>query len=386
MSTHHADNHTEHSWADARDLAYSIVPSGQIESTPLDSCDRRVCASNLVALTDLPFAETSSMDGWAVNGTGPWTLTDAEQLEGNETSVVTTGAALPLGTQAIVRTENGMLTGNQLTSESASADDIRNAGEECRSGETLCSKGTTLNPALIGLLAATGHDSINVFAQPRIQIIITGNELLTGGLPTRQLVRDSLGPQIPMWLKRMGAEILPVLYVNDQPDAISQAMTSTDADIVVTTGGTAASAKDHFRTAIANAQGRMLIDGVAVSPGHPMKLAVANSSTTQQTPIVGLPGNPLAAIAALTTLVQPIINKMLGQQLQPFISIISSASLKGGRSRTRLVPGSVVDAEFIPAEFSGSAMLRGLSTSTGFAIVTSQVEAGNAVLFLPLPG
>ncbi len=386
MSTHHADNHTEHSWADARDLAYSIVPSGQIESTPLDSCDRRVCASNLVALTDLPFAETSSMDGWAVNGTGPWTLTDAEQLEGNETSVVTTGAALPLGTQAIVRTENGMLTGNQLTSESASADDIRNAGEECRSGETLCSGGTTLNPALIGLLAATGHDSINVFAQPRIQIIITGNELLTGGLPTRKLVRDSLGPQIPMWLKRMGAEVLPVLYVNDQPDAISQAMTSTDADIVVTTGGTAASAKDHFRTAIANAQGRMLIDGVAVRPGHPMKLAVANSSTTQQTPIVGLPGNPLAAIAALTTLVQPIINKMLGQQLQPFISIRSSASLKGGGSGTRLVPGSVVDAEFIPAEFSGSAMLRGLSTSTGFAIVTLQVEAGNAVLFLPLPG
>ncbi len=386
MSTHHADNHTEHSWADARDLAYSLVELGQIESTPLDSCDRRVCASNLVALTDLPFAETSSMDGWAVNGTGPWTFTDAEQLEGNETSVVTTGAALPLGTQAIVRTENGMLTGNQLTSESASADDIRNAGEECRSGETLCSEGTTLNPALIGLLAATGHDSINVFAQPRIQIIITGNELLTGGLPTRKLVRDSLGPQIPMWLKRMGAEVLPVLYVNDQPDAISQAMTSTDADIVVTTGGTAASAKDHFRTAIANAQGRMLIDGVAVRPGHPMKLAVANSSTTQQTPIVGLPGNPLAAIAALTTLVQPIINKMLGQQLQPFISIRSSASLKGGGSGTRLVPGSVVDAEFIPAEFSGSAMLRGLSTSTGFAIVTLQVEAGNAVLFLPLPG
>ncbi len=386
MSTHHADNHTEHSWADARDLAYSIVPSGQIESTPLDSCDRRVCASNLVALTDLPFAETSSMDGWAVNGTGPWTLTDAEQLEGNEASVVTTGATLPAGTQSIIRSENGSLTGDQLTSESASADDIRNAGEECRSGETLCSKGTTLNPALIGLLAATGHDSINVFAQPRIQIIITGNELLTGGLPTRQLVRDSLGPQIPMWLKRMGAEVLPVLYVNDQPDAISQAMTSTDADIVVTTGGTAASAKDHFRTAIANAQGRMLIDGVAVRPGHPMKLAVANSSTTQQTPIVGLPGNPLAAIVALTTLVQPIINKMLGQQLQPFISIISSASLKGGRSRTRLVPGSVVDAEFIPAEFSGSAMLRGLSTSTGFAIVTSQVKAGNAALFLPLPG
>ena len=385
MAPDQSDSHTEHSWGQARELAYSLVAVGHLEAIPVHSCDKRVCAENLVALTDLPFADSSSMDGWAVNGNGPWTLTDADQLEVNQAHVVTTGAALPLGTQSIVRTELGTLTGNALTSDNASANDIRTAGEECAMGELLCVPGVTLNPALIGLLAATGHDRINVFARPRVQIIITGEELLTSGLPTRQQVRDSLGPQIPMWLHRMGARVLPVLYITDDPDEISQAMIDSEADIVVSTGGTAASAKDHFFSAIELAHGHVVINGVAVRPGHPMKLAVLNDSAGRKVPVVGLPGNPLAAIVALATFVQPLINKLLGQQLQPFDSHTTSTPLKGGASGTRLVPGSIVRAGFTPEEFSSSAMLRGLSASTGFAVVTDAVNAGDRVDFLPLP-
>ena len=385
MATDQSDTHTEHSWDQARELAYSLVEVGHLEATPVQTCDKRVCAENLVALTDLPFADSSSMDGWAVNGSGPWTLTEADQLEVNQAHVVTTGAPLPQGAQSIVRTERGTLTGNALTSDNASTDDIRTAGEECAVGELLCIPGVTLNPALIGLLAATGHDRINVFARPRVHIIITGDELLTSGLPTRVQVRDSLGPQIPMWLQRMGAQVLPVLYITDDPNEISRAIIDSEADIVVTTGGTAASAKDHFFSAIALAHGRVVINGVAVRPGHPMKLAVVNESADRKVPVVGLPGNPLAAIVALATFVQPLINKLLGQQLQPFDSMTTSTPLKGDASGTRLVPGSIINAGFTPAEFSGSAMLRGLSTSTGFAIVTHAVSAGDRVHFLPLP-
>ena len=385
MATDQSDTHTEHSWDQARELAYSLVEVGHLEATPVQTCDKRVCAENLVALTDLPFADSSSMDGWAVNGSGPWTLTEADQLEVNQAHVVTTGAPLPQGAQSIVRTERGTLTGNALTSDNASTDDIRTAGEECAVGELLCIPGVTLNPALIGLLAATGHDRINVFARPRVHIIITGDELLTSGLPTRVQVRDSLGPQIPMWLQRMGAQVLPVLYITDDPNEISRAIIDSEADIVVTTGGTAASAKDHFFSAIALAHGRVVINGVAVRPGHPMKLAVVNDSADRKVPVVGLPGNPLAAIVALATFVQPLINKLLGQQLQPFDSMTTSTPLKGDASGTRLVPGSISNAGFTPAEFSGSAMLRGLSSSTGFAIVTHAVSAGDRVDFLPLP-
>jgi len=203
------------------------IESVPIESVPIEFCDRRVCAEDLVALTDLPHVDSSSMDGWAVTGVGPWTITASDHLEPDHASPITTGAALPAGTQAIVRTEHGILNGMRLESTSASAQDIRRAGEECTRGDLLCRQGTTLHPALIGLLAATGHDAINVVTKPSVQIIITGDEILTSGLPTQKFVRDSLGPQLPLWLTRMGAHVLPVLYITDHPDQISRAYQRT---------------------------------------------------------------------------------------------------------------------------------------------------------------
>lgn len=385
MLTDHAP---DRSWEQVREFAYSFVHVGAVERVeviPLESGDKRVCAQNVTALTNLPFADSSSMDGWAVNGDGPWTLINAQQLEENQACVVTTGSALPFGTQGIVRTEHGTVAGDQLSSNNASTGDIRKGGEECSIGQTLCAPGVTLNPALIGLLAATGHDQIKVFTQPRVQLIITGDELLTSGLPTRDRVRDSLGIQVPMWLNRMGAHSLPVLHLNDSPDEISDSLISSQADIVLTTGGTASSAKDHFVTAISMAAGEVLLDGVSVRPGHPMKFAVVQNSEGKQVPIVGLPGNPLAAIIALSTLVQPMVNKLLGQPLQPLIPATTSQPLTSGKSGTKLSPGWVTKSEFTPAKFNGSAMLRGLSTSTGFAIIPTAIDEGDTVNFLPLP-
>jgi len=385
MSKVHTPDPTDVSWQQAREFAYSFVHVGETEFVSLASGDKKVCAENVIALTNLPFADSSSMDGWAVNGDGPWTLTDAQQLGKNQASVLTTGSTLPTGSQAIVRTENGTLAGDQLTSVSANTGDIRYAGEECSIGQALSAPGVNLNPALIGLMAATGHDRVKVFKQPIVQIIVTGDELLTSGLPTPKRVRDSLGIQVPMWLNRMGAHVLPVLYRRDQADEISKALVSSQADMLLTTGGTAASAKDHFITAISNAGGEVLLDGVAVRPGHPMKLAVVRNYQGKQIPVVGLPGNPLAAMVALSTLVQPMLNKILGQQLQPLIPMTAAKSLHGSKSGTRLAPGWVTETGFTAAEFSGSAMLRGLSTSTGFAVMTYEVDRGGTVSFLPLP-
>ena len=138
-------NESEYSWGDAREFAYSLGEMCAIESAPIDSGDRRVCAEDLVALTDLPNADSSSMDGWAVSGVGPWTVNRADHIELDHARPITTGAALPAGAQAIVRSENGTLTGTRLESASASAQDIRRAGEECLRGDLLCPQGTTLH-------------------------------------------------------------------------------------------------------------------------------------------------------------------------------------------------------------------------------------------------
>ncbi|MDB9921536.1 hypothetical protein OAD85_07220, partial [Actinomycetota bacterium] len=105
-----SNNQSEYSWGDAREFAYSLgemctVESVPIEFVPIEFCDRRVCAEDLVALIDLPHVDSSSMDGWAVTGVGPWAITASDLLEPDHASPITTGAALPAGTQAIVRTE-----------------------------------------------------------------------------------------------------------------------------------------------------------------------------------------------------------------------------------------------------------------------------------------
>jgi molybdopterin biosynthesis enzyme len=81
-----------------------------------------------------------------------------------------------------------------------------------------------------------------------------------------------------------------------------------------------------------------------------------------------------------------MLNKLLGQQLQPLIPVTTSRSLTAGKSGAKLVPGRVTAAGFMPAEFGGSAMLRGLSGSTGFAVIDSAVNEGDTISFLPLPG
>ena len=68
--------------------------------------------------------------------------------------------------------------------------------------------GTVLNPALIGLAAAAGHDELVVVPRPRVALVLFGDELATAGIPARGLVRDSLGPQVPAWVARMGADVV----------------------------------------------------------------------------------------------------------------------------------------------------------------------------------
>ena len=114
------------------------------------------------------------------------------------------GAAVPDGTSAIVRRENGELTDGQLTAAHVPGADIRPAGEECRRGEVLAQSGELVGPALIGLLSAAGIDTVAVRPRPRVAIVLFGDELVDSGVAGIGQVRDSLGPQLPGWIKRMG--------------------------------------------------------------------------------------------------------------------------------------------------------------------------------------
>jgi molybdopterin molybdotransferase len=238
----------------------------------------------------------------------------------------------------------------------------------------IATAGTTVSPALAGLLAATGHDQVAVHRRPRVSLLLLGDELLTSGVPTGGRIRDSLGPQVPGWIARAGGLVVATEHVPDTVATTRQALQrhAATSDLLITTGGTAAGPRDHLHAALAEVAGTLQVNKVRVKPGHPMLLAEVprpgGDSSLHPVPLVGLPGNPHSAVVGLVTLAVPLLDGMLAAPPR-------TASARPGRpacrpGHTRLIAGRLVDGTFTLSGYPGSAMLRGLAQSDGFAVVT----------------
>jgi molybdopterin molybdotransferase len=386
-------------WDDARAaLAAAVGPLAPVRHV-LAACDGLVLAEDLVALCDLPSFDTSAMDGWAVCGPGPWTVV-GQSLAGRpvpgpltpgQAVVIATGGVVPHGAGAVIRSEDGevRLRGG---AEILSAPDpdgpthVRPAGEECAAGELLAPAGTVLTPAQIGLAAASGHDELLVVPAPRVALVLFGDELATVGIPAPGLVRDSLGPQVPAWVARMGADVVLIERCEDTLAAHVEAIrrAAAAAEVVLTTGGTAAGPVDHLHAAIARCEGEVVIDSVAVRPGHPMLAATLDRGRAW---LVGLPGNPQSAIVTLMSLGAPLLAGLAGRPAVPELAEVPSAEAVGAPAHEdRLVLGRLVDGAFAPGSHLGSGMLRGLGAATGFGVLPpGGVGPGDPVRWLPLP-
>ena len=381
----------EGSWDDARAIAGESFSTLASEKLGLANCLGRTLARDVRALVNLPTYATSAMDGYAVSGTGPWLIVGEVKaglpmktaLKDGQAVGIATGAVIPENTFGVIRWEVAQVDGQQLTGKLLKGQEIRPAAHECTAGDLLIESGTVLNPAMIGLLAAAGFDCVDVISQPRVALVLLGDEIQLSGIPSDGLVRDALGPQLPGWLVAMGATVVSTQYISDELDLVVGALKDAcaSADIVITTGGTAQGPRDYLHGALDAIDAQILVDTVKVRPGHPMLLARKDA-----TAILGLPGNPQSAVVALMSLGQPVIASKLGQS-QKILSVVTTASeLTAPEDFTRLIIGNLIDGQFHVGPFLGSAMLRGLAQSDGFAIVTKALTgAGAQVRWLDLP-
>lgn len=366
----------EPSWDQAREFASGFAKPIGLEEIPIGEALDRVIAFDAKALVELPTYETSAMDGYAVAGVGPWKIVGEIKagapykmvLNPGEAVGIATGAVVPEGAFGILRWEQAQVDGEQLKGETSLRKDFRAAGEEAKLNETLISAGTKLNPGAIGLLAASGYDTLKVFQRPKVVLLLLGDEIQTSGLPKDGLVRDSLGPQLPGWLTRLGCEVIEINYVEDQLNLTIAAIdkASKVADILVTTGGTADGPRDFLQDAILKLNGKIHINKVAMRPGHPQMFGEVNGK-----PLIGLPGNPQSAIVALMTLGQPLIDAMFGRKLQELPLISSDDQFDAQPGFTRLVLGNLDGRRFQMGKYLGSAMLRSLAQAEGFAVCTN---------------
>lgn len=290
------------------------------------------------------------MDGWVVAGPGPWRIRQDSILAGRaapdpladgEAVRIATGARIPADATAVIRSEHARTdgAGRQLSAgrEVVPGQDIRPRGQECRSGDHLLPAASLVTPAVLGLAAAAGYDTLLTVPRPTVEVLVLGDELLTEGLPHDGLIRDALGPMIGPWLRSLGAEVVATRRLGDDPGALYEAVTTSGADLVVTTGGTASGPVDHVHPTLRKAGAELLVDGVAVRPGHPMLLARLAPGRH----LVGLPGNPLAAVSGLLTLAAPLLRTLSGREAQAPADSFSMAPPCATRCRgTRTTPGS----------------------------------------------
>ncbi|MFI0817047.1 molybdopterin molybdotransferase MoeA [Streptomyces sp. NPDC021098] len=393
------------SWPEARRIA-ARAPAGAVaKAAPvpraLDDALGHVLAEPLTALTDLPPFDTSAMDGWALAGPGPWRLTAGrsgrgilagpgavDPLSDGHAVQIATGARIPPGATAVLRTEYGADTGDgwlyaaKAPQPVAFGQDIRPRGQECRSGDQLLPAGTRVTPAVLGLAAAAGYDELATVRRPRVEVLVLGDELLHRGLPRDGGIRDALGPMLGPWLRALGAEVSGTRQVTDEADALYAAIHRSSAELIVTTGGTAAGPVDHVHPTLHRLGAELLVDGVEVRPGHPMLLARLGPGRH----LVGLPGNPLAAVSGLLTLAEPLLRTLTGRPAPERRPAPLAEAVSGHPHDTRLVPVAFRYDEARPLRFSGPAMLRGIAVADGLAVIPpGGAGRGVAVEVLELP-
>ncbi|MDQ0685045.1 molybdopterin molybdotransferase [Streptomyces achromogenes] len=390
--------HRATAWPEARAIAARAARSRAARRAPvsvtLGDALGLVLAAPLTALTDLPSFDTSAMDGWAVAGPGPWHVRDEGVLAGSaspapladgEAVRIATGARIPPDTTAVLRSEHGRTDANDRlhpTREMQHGQDIRPRGQECRSGDQLLLAGAVVTPAVLGLAAAAGYDTLTAVPRPRVEVLVLGDELLAEGRPRDGLIRDALGPMLPPWLRGLGADVIAVRRLGDDAKALHKAVTGSGADLIVTTGGTAAGPVDHVHPTLRRIDAELLVDGVKVRPGHPMLLA----RTKDDQHLVGLPGNPLAAVSGLLTLAEPLLRALAARPAPEPYALPLRDTVHGHPHDTRLVPVSLRGDHAVPLHYNGPAMLRGIAAADALAVVPpGGARAGQEAELLDLP-
>jgi molybdopterin molybdotransferase len=233
-----------------------------------------------------------------------------------------------------------------------------------------------LGPVDHAAVLELARDVAHAVARPAVRLIVSGDEVVTAGIPPPGRVRDALGPMLPGLVLRLGGLPGPIERLADHREQLISILAAPESPVLVTTGASANGPADHLRPALAAVGADLLVDGVACRPGHPMLLARLPGGAY----VVGLPGNPLAALAGTLILLGPLLRALRGLSPERVRTVRLREPLPGHAHDARLV----LIREGRATGWAGSAMLRGAAVADGFAIVPSGpgMAAGESVELL----
>ncbi len=307
-------------------LLDAATPHGRTETASLAEADGRVVAEPIDAPAPVPGYDRAAMDGYAVRAEDTFgasdrsptvlreTDPDAGPIAPGEAARVHTGSALPDGADAVVMIEQVEAVGDEVETFDAvaSGENVGDAGEDVAEGQRLYDPGHTLRPSDIGLLKSIGLTEVPVYDRPIVAVIPTGEELVQSD-PEPGEVIETNGLTVSRMVERWGGTARYRDIVTDDEDALAAAVErDLDADVVVTTGGSSVGERDLIPEVV-NEIGEVLVHGVALKPGHPVCLGEASG-----TPVVSLPGYPVACIVNAAQFLRPLQKHVAGTSADPF--------------------------------------------------------------------
>ena len=421
----HAKNLPELSWSQARDVLYQraeSLPPLPVQTVPLAEALGRTLAEPVHSPVPAPHFSSSAMDGWAVAGQPPWQVLtctpqdaqgrnlhrrtldlstdlstpEAETAASGRAVEVLTGSLLPEGVEGILRAEHGQVSDGWLMPlpdhPYQPGRDLRWVGEEMSAGAVLLSAGEQVTARHLALFAACGVDELPVTSRPRVALAVTGNEVIATGVPGPGQVRDAFSASVPALVSSWGARVVSTRHLEDAPGAVESWWRSEEAEVLVLTGGSGHSGQDYVRRALEAGCTEILAASVRMRPGHPTVLGLLPPVTPggRRRLVLGLPGNPMAAHAALFSFLPDALSGMLRAPRPPLTKGRLVGEVPPGRNPgIRVMPATVDDDGQVRILPKGqSHMLSGLAAADALAILPQGLETGARdhpeVLLLPL--
>lgn len=322
---------------DAQAFVIGSCPPLAPTDVPFDDADGLVLAADVVAAEQVPPFDNTAVDGYAVQAADtagaspdhPVELRVVDEvaagahtdrvLAPGEAIRIMTGAPVPGGADAIVMVEDTRPAGDGPAGDEvvrvmvtvAPGEAVRRAGDDVQPGDLLFPAGTVVTPAVVGVLASVNARTIGVHRRARVAVLSTGDELVTDGRPLRPgEIRESNLPMLAGLLREAGCEVVDVGTVRDDEAELEAVLraAAADCDAIVTSGGVSMGDYDVVKAVLGRVADMTWMQ-IAIKPAKPFAFG-----TIDDTPVFGLPGNPVSSIVSFEMLARPALRRMMGHR------------------------------------------------------------------------
>ena len=395
---------------DAALAAYGELQPLGTETVDLQAALGRTLAAAVHSPVDLPLADQSALDGYALRAADaagasesrPITLPLSGNIAAGDPAErripagsacrIFTGAWLPRSLDCMVAQEQVSATKTTVTLKSAPqpGQNIRRRGEELSAGTEIVGALSEVTAGLIGALAMCGITHLSCYRQPRIALLVTGQELRPPGTVLGAgAAYDCNGPMLAALLQDWGLSLSAIYYPGDDLAETTRNLreAARSCDLTITTGGVSVGAHDHVKAAAEAVGYQTHYWRVAQKPGKPLYLGQSDTKL-----LLGLPGNPAAVFVCAHVHLREIIRKLQGATTpRAWLTGRLLQELHPDRQRLRLVRvtakfGSHGKIQLDSPKNQASHMLSNLALANGIARIPPSEEAipeGSAVQWLP---